>query len=193
MRHKSFEEQFNEALAKAKEYNERKTIRSSRIEVNFNPMNTSRMIGPHCEIPAPLQSICSTSGDKPNVSADEIVAAPEKKLEDFSQIPIGTSEYACIIFVGPGGRFGITAKTIHFGENGEYQCFLVDENHFEIDPTYKREVRFHHWLKVYDDKGLVREFNADDIIVYRTRNGERIIQLINHSQAENEQQHRSES
>lgn len=102
--------------------------------------------------------------------------------KDYERLYIGTSDIAALTLTGmcpanePGDCTGLKTFALHFGGDGSYNAYICDDA-AEIGAHYRLETTFSHWLRIYDDEGLVRKFYADIIRVYRA--GERgcIVQL----------------
>lgn len=99
-----------------------------------------------------------------------------KNYKNYEKKYIGSSDYATLILVG-GGDEDLSLKELTFREDNDYLAYVVDEN-AEIGFHYKKIASFTHWLKIYDDTGLVKKFDADKIVVYRACDMGCIIQLI---------------
>lgn len=81
-----------------------------------------------------------------------------KTYKDFEKRYIGSSDIATIIAVGfdTDGKDGACIKTgaIHFGSDGGYSAYYVDDASAEIGAHYEKVFECSNWLKVYDDNGL---------------------------------------
>lgn len=99
-----------------------------------------------------------------------------KSYKDFKEDYIGSSDIAALIAVGCGKR-GIKSEIIHFFEDASYDAYIVN-GEAEISSHYIEVATFNHWLKIYDDNELVKEFKADTIKVYRAGDFGCIIQLL---------------
>ena len=73
-----------------------------------------------------------------------------KTYKDFKQIPIGASDIASLVLVGCKPEQGAVTEMLHFGEDGLYHAYYVDEP-AEIGEHYKLRTSFQSWLKIYDD------------------------------------------
>lgn len=93
-----------------------------------------------------------------------------KTYKDFNKIPIGCSDIASLILVGckdleNGESLGAIAEMLHFGEDGLYYAYYIDEP-CEIPKHYKLRFSFNHWLRIYDDSE--RTFSEyGDFNIYR--------------------------
>lgn len=100
-----------------------------------------------------------------------------KNYKDFEKEYIGSSDIASLILVGIGeNEIGLDLKELHFGGDGSYKAYIVDQKDVEIGSHYQKVAEFTHWLKIYDDIELVKRFRADHIIVYRAKEMGCIIQ-----------------
>lgn len=95
---------------------------------------------------------------------------------------IGCSDIAALTLTGmrpadePGDGTGLKTFALHFGGDGSYDAYVVDDA-AEIGAHYALKATCAHWLRVYDDDELVREFEADIIRVYRAGDYGCVIQL----------------
>lgn len=102
--------------------------------------------------------------------------------KNYEQKSIGCSDIAALTLTGmrpadePGDGTGLKTCALHFGGDGSYDAYVVDDD-AEIGAHYALEATFAHWLKIYDDDELVREFDADIIKVYRAGDFGCIVQL----------------
>ena len=99
-----------------------------------------------------------------------------KNYKDFEKQYIGYSNIASLILVGCD-KTGLSLKELHFGQDGSYAAYIV-EGEAEIGSYYHKIAEFYTWLKIYDDEGLVKKFNARKIVVYRAAEMGCIIQII---------------
>jgi len=90
---------------------------------------------------------------------------------------IGSSDIASLILVGCGEN-GLELKELHFGEDGSYQAYIIDNKDVEIPSHYSLVAEFETWLKIYDDEELTQRFNADKIEIYRAGEMGCIIRLL---------------
>ena len=74
---------------------------------------------------------------------------------------IGCSDVASLIL-----RFGSKIELLHFGEDGIYYIYYVDDLNVKIPEHYHLIYTTHHWLKVYDDKSLTFD-ESGDFEIYR--------------------------
>jgi len=95
---------------------------------------------------------------------------------DYEKQYIGSSDVAALILVGYKENEGMCSEILNFGEDNDYEAYIVDE-YAEIPERYRLEHEFSSWVKVYDDGGLIKEFNAGSINVYRCGSMGCIIQL----------------
>lgn len=102
-----------------------------------------------------------------------------KHYKDFNKQNIGSSDMPILIMLGYKIGVGAVPQLLHFGEDGRYFAYVVEENDIEIGSHYSTVAEFSKWLKIYDDDGLVNYFEADRIIVYRAAEMGCIIHLIN--------------
>lgn len=84
-----------------------------------------------------------------------------KNYKDYEKVFIGGSNIASLTLRSP-----IDATVLNFGEDNNYLAYVVDAE-AEIGEHYKKVYECENWLKIYDDDGLVKEFKADKIEVYR--------------------------
>lgn len=101
-----------------------------------------------------------------------------KSYKDFNQTYIGTSDYSKLVTVGCGMLGNVHAEILGFGEDNDYYAYVVDDS-ATIGEHYIPVFEYYNWMKMYDDNGLVNEFNAKRISVYRAGKYGCIIQLIN--------------
>lgn len=83
---------------------------------------------------------------------------------EYPKIYLGESDYATLIIAGAGNDN--LCQDLHFGIDGEYKAYLVDED-CEIPEFYEFIAKFENWMKIYDDHILVNLIHADEIKVYR--------------------------
>ena len=100
-----------------------------------------------------------------------------KDHHDYEKKSIGGSDVAALTLVGCG-KDGLKASILHFGGDGEYRAYIVDEE-CEIPSYYELQEEFTSWMKVYDDEGLTYRADAEIIRIYRAREMGCIIQLVN--------------
>lgn len=98
-----------------------------------------------------------------------------KTYKDFSKVYIGDSDIASLVLRFCEG--GITE--VHFGEDGAYSAYLINENDVEIPEHYELVASGGKWLMVYDDNERTQNLRADKINVYRAAMRGCIIHLIN--------------
>ena len=100
-----------------------------------------------------------------------------KDHHDYEKKSIGGSDVAALTLVGCG-KDGLKASILHFGGDGEYRAYIVDEE-CEIPSYYELQEEFTSWMKVYDDEGQTYRADAEIIRIYRAREMGCIIQLVN--------------
>ena len=101
-----------------------------------------------------------------------------KSYKDFEREYIGSSDCAALIIAGFQPFVGLATKVIDFGEDGDYKAYIVN-GPAEIGKHYSKVAEFYSWVRIYDDEALIKQFNADQIIIYRAGMRGCIIQLIN--------------
>ena len=94
----------------------------------------------------------------------------------YGEVSLGSSDVATVILAGMKPR-GVGTMTLHFGGDGHYGAYLVNEN-AEIGSHYKLKGIFRSWLKVYDDDSLMVYLRAKKIKVYRAGEYGCIIQVF---------------
>lgn len=102
-----------------------------------------------------------------------------KDYKDFEKEHIGSSDIATLILAGFKEGKGVLLQTLHFGEDGNYEAYIVEGKDVKIGNHYSKIEEYDTWMKIYDDDELVRTFKADRIVVYRAAEMGCIIQLIN--------------
>lgn len=105
-----------------------------------------------------------------------------KSYKEYDREFIGDSDIAALIFVGTT-KDGLKANILNFGSDGRYNAYIVDENakigdHYTLEMEFETSSGFRAWLKIYDDVGLMADYKADKIRVYRAGDFGCIIQLI---------------
>ena len=100
-----------------------------------------------------------------------------KSYKEYDKWYIGSSDIASLILAGSSPN-GLKLHDLHFGIDDSYQAYIVN-GECEIGNHYELEAEFNTWLKIYDDDGLFKRFNADIIRVYRAGMHGCIIQLLN--------------
>ena len=92
--------------------------------------------------------------------------------KEYQKCYIGSSDVAALTLTGmrpadePGDCTGLKTSALHFGGDGSYDAYLVDED-AEIGTHYTLEATFAHWLRIYDDSGLTCKLRANIIRIYR--------------------------
>lgn len=100
-----------------------------------------------------------------------------KTYKDFTKEYIGTSDIASLILAGCDEN-GLSLKELHFGGDGSYNAYIIDDSTIEIPSHYRKVAEFESWMKVYDDGGLTGKFVGKKITVYRAAEMGCIIQII---------------
>ena len=100
-----------------------------------------------------------------------------KNRHEYNKEYIGSSDIATLILVGPDDCRGLRLRALKFGGDGSYHAYVGDKD-IEIPDFYHLEARFYHWLKIYDDEELVKEYNGTLIEVYRAKEMGCIIKII---------------
>lgn len=97
-----------------------------------------------------------------------------KNYKCFSKEYIGESDRAELTMCDPDG-----AKVgLHFGQDDAYMAYVVD-GQAVIGSHYTLEATFKGGIKIYDDRGLAFEREAETVKVYRAGQMGCIIQLFN--------------
>lgn len=91
---------------------------------------------------------------------------------------LGWSDIAMVVLVG-FKEGDVATVPLHFGGDGDYNAYIVEDKETEIPEHYVLKNEFYHWLKIYDDETLRQEFHADKIEVYRAGDYTALIKLIN--------------
>lgn len=103
-----------------------------------------------------------------------------KRMKTYKEYPkkyLGGSDYAALTMVGCKENTGLTSEILHFGEDGIYDAYFVDEN-AEIGNHYELIATFNYWLKIYDDYNLTTSLSGSIINIYRAGDYGCIIQVI---------------
>lgn len=100
-----------------------------------------------------------------------------KNYKDFTKTCIGGSDVAVLTLTGFSYDIGIFCELLHFGGDGEYSAYIVDED-TAIPDHYEPVVTFHEWVNVYDDHGMYDCISGDEIRFYRAGNYGCIIQVF---------------
>lgn len=89
---------------------------------------------------------------------------------------LGGSDYAALTLTGIT-KNGLESKILHFGEDGAYKAWLIDET-IEVPSHYELQHSFECWVKIYDDDREMTYLRGDKIEIYRA--GERgcLIRII---------------
>lgn len=101
----------------------------------------------------------------------------QKQYKDFPQRCIGSSDIASLTLVGMTAD-GLTAKFLHFGEDGSYEAYIIGEADVEIGAHYELVASFRYWMNIFDDSSCTASFRGDSINIYRSGNYGCIIQCI---------------
>lgn len=94
-----------------------------------------------------------------------------KNYKDFAKKYIGASDIASLTV-----RSGSTVAALDFGQDNEYQAYIV-EGDTAIPDHYHLVLDLEHWINIYDDRELAFSASADHIRVYRAGEMGCIIQL----------------
>lgn len=116
-----------------------------------------------------------------------------KSYKESEKRGIGESDIALLTLTGPiegtvtyrmGGKKyelpatgNVAPQNLLFGGDGDYSAYIV-EGDAEIGDHYEQVAEYKVWMKIYDDHGISREFEADRIKVYRAGEYGCIIQLL---------------
>lgn len=101
-----------------------------------------------------------------------------KTYKDFEKIFIGNSDIGTLILAGFVDGKGIVTDKLIFRHDDFYYAYVVYEKDVQIGEYYHDVARFNYWVRIYDDNGLGKEFEADKIIIWRDEEIGCIIQLI---------------
>lgn len=101
-----------------------------------------------------------------------------KSYKDFKKINIGSSDISSLILVGPKKGESLALREMNFGEDGDYEAYLVDEEEVEIGDHYSLVESFDYWLRIYDDTSKTFDAYAKEIRVYRAAGYGCIIHVI---------------
>lgn len=100
-----------------------------------------------------------------------------KTYKDFSKKYIGCSDIAALVMVGCG-KGGVCAEMLRFGEDGDYDAYVVTDADATIPEHYSKVASFSNWVKFYDDEELTFKAEGEEINVYRSGQYGCIIQVI---------------
>ncbi len=111
-----------------------------------------------------------------------------KSYHEYKKEHIGYSDMASLILKGCANdeelinmsrkeREQLTLFNLAMGINGNYNAYIVDEK-CKIPEYYELVKVFKLWMKIYDDEKLIKEYYADQILIYRAYLCGTIIQLI---------------
>lgn len=103
-----------------------------------------------------------------------------KKMKSYKEYPkkcLGGSDYAALTMAGCKENTGLTSAILHFGEDGIYDAYFVDEN-AEIGDHYELIATFNYYMKIYDDYNLTTSLSGSTINIYRAGDYGCIIQVI---------------
>lgn len=109
------------------------------------------------------------------------IYVPVKKYQELPKEYIGKSERkSLILFGGSGVEDEHLVNQMRFPENGDYEAYIAEGEDVDMGGTsdVKKLGEFAFWLDIYDDKGLVKTFKAERIIVYE-KGYDYTIHLIN--------------
>lgn len=95
-----------------------------------------------------------------------------KNYKEFKKEYIGNSDIASLVLRAP-----MKLQELYFGEDASYYAYICDEI-CEIGNHYELVFECKHWLKIYDDTEMTKEFNGKEIKVYKAGNFGIIIQII---------------
>lgn len=117
------------------------------------------------------------------IANDPPVIVPCNDHHEYLRKPIGISDIAALVIVGPKAEVKskydeyLDTKIMHFGGDGDYFAYIVDE--YAIIPDhYKPVAHLSYWISIYDDTSLAYSARADWINVFRAGDHGCIIQLI---------------
>lgn len=99
-----------------------------------------------------------------------------KTYKNCEVVMLGSSDISSLIMVGCDDE-GLKVRPLHFGSDGTYSAYVVEEG-VEIGSHYKKVETFKHWLKIYDDEEKTFRINAKEINVYRAGDFGCIIQVV---------------
>lgn len=105
-----------------------------------------------------------------------------KFVYDFPKINIGAGIAGTYILVGGSGVKGdFFLEKMTFCDGHDCNAYVVEGYDIWIDSDFHLVGEYKHWLKIYNDVGLTKEFKADRILVYCYVRGATfcVIQLIN--------------
>ena len=113
--------------------------------------------GVHWHVPAPLSE-----------NSCEVLRSLQagKSYKEYDRVYIGCSDIASLVLAGNKRNEGLKLHDLNLGIDGSYRAYIVDDKAI-IGEQYHLEAEFNTWLKIYDDNGLVKDFKADTIRVYR--------------------------
>ena len=90
---------------------------------------------------------------------------------------IGSSDYSSLILAGHVNEQGFTTQELHFGCDGEYWAYEIDET-YEVPDHYDLVAEFDHWVKIYDDSELTKHHRGKKIKIYRAWDFGALVQII---------------
>ena len=99
-----------------------------------------------------------------------------KKYTEYPVEIIGCSDVAALTLMGVC-KGELVAKILNFENDGVYGAHIVDED-ADISGNFEKIASYDHWMRIYDDNGLVITYYADEITVYRYCSVEYVIQII---------------
>lgn len=99
---------------------------------------------------------------------------PVKKYSDFPQIKLWGGINGTLILAGGSG-----SKDDFFLEKVENRQEVYVVEGYDVEPSETANIvaEYQHWIKIYGDEGLLREFKADRILIWS--GVALVIQLIN--------------
>lgn len=103
-----------------------------------------------------------------------------ERMRSYKEYPkkcLGGSDYAALTMAGYKEDIGLTSAILHFGEDGIYDAYFVDEN-AEIGSHYELIATFNYWIKIYDDYSLTTSLSGSIMNIYRAGDYGCIIQVI---------------
>ena len=90
---------------------------------------------------------------------------------------IGSSDYASLVLAGHVNRQGFTVQQLHFGCDGEFWAYEIDQT-YAVPDHYYFVAEFDHWMKIYDDSELTKHYIGRKIKVYRAGDFGALIQIL---------------
>ena len=100
-------------------------------------------------------------------------------------ISLGGSDVACLICRGflknsDNSEYEYKAELLNFGEDGEYDAYLVTDPEVEIPSYYTKRLQFQHGIDIFDDFQKVADLGDLNTIgnIYRAGDFGCIIQIL---------------